>query len=103
MRRASIEPQRDGLEERDVLCEDLLVRKVEAVAYQLVDVVVREQVEDGRPRVNVLDEDRERLQQLHLDTHGRLRLQEDGQGWVCVCERVGKGSRGVCVCERERE
>ena len=74
MRLASIEPQRDGLEERDVLCEDLLVRKVEAVAYQLVDVVVREQVEDGRPRVNVLDEDRERLQQLHLDTSdGRAR------------------------------
>ena len=48
-----VEPQGDGLEEGDVVGEQLLVGKVERVADQLVDVVVGEDVVDGGPRLNV--------------------------------------------------
>ena len=49
-----------------------LVLEVEAVGDELVDVVVREEVEDQRIVGQVLEEDRERLQDLHLHALRRL-------------------------------
>ncbi len=39
-----VEPEREGLEEGDVVSHDLLVREVELVDDDRVDVVVRQQV-----------------------------------------------------------
>jgi hypothetical protein len=39
-----VEPEREGLEEGDVVGHDLLVREVELVDDDRVDVVVRQQV-----------------------------------------------------------
>eukprot|EP00966_Prymnesium_polylepis_P261668 6044606-Prymnesium_polylepis.1 len=74
-----VEAEGDGLEEGDVVGEQLLVRQVERVRDQLVDVVVGQDVEDRRARLDVLKQDRERLQQLDLRRPRGRRTEDSGR------------------------
>ena len=58
--------ERDGLGQVDVVAQDLVVLEIKAQGDDLVDMVVGEEVEDGGPGADVLDEDRQRLQHLHM-------------------------------------
>ena len=73
-----VEAERDRLEERHVVRDELFVGQVKAlVADEVVDVVVGEDEIDRRAGVDVLDEQREGLQQLLLDRRGRVFLLEE--------------------------
>ena len=95
-----VEAERDRLEERHVVRDELFVGQVEAlVADEVVDVVVGEDEIDRRAGVDVLDEQREGLQQLLLDRRGRVFLlkepPEDGEH--VVLEKTLKDGRVVLL------
>ena len=63
----AVELEREGLEEGDVVGHDLLVGEVELVQDDVVDVVVGEEEVERGLVADVLEQDVQRLQQLHAD------------------------------------
>ncbi len=62
-----VEPEGERLEERDVVGHHLLVGEVELVDDDRIDVIVGQQIVDGRLVADILKQDVERLQQLNAD------------------------------------
>ena len=62
-----VEPEGEGLEEGDVVGHDFLVREVELVDNDGVDMVVGEEVVDAGLVLDVLKEDVEGLEELDAD------------------------------------
>lgn len=67
-----VQLQTQGLEEGDIVGQQLLVGKIKAMDDQVVDVVVGEQVEDADFGVGVGKQNRKRLDDLGLHQHALL-------------------------------